>query len=276
MDQQKKYGKHTKYAWKIFAVTMVSVVFFGSLFYFWQTAIIKKQAQNNQRELLDIENINMQKSIQAPDTKLQVEQEATTETIVVTPSEKIEQKANIEESTTITIESSDNRILLTPENMDQHNPFPNNCEEKFNLDTADSTIDYIDSEKGISFKLPYNTKWGSSRFKIHPYDKLDNSISFGPMYVFDGCNWIRPNAMEFQPAETIDKVIKNLLSDNLEYKDKKIGDLIVVEYIEPGFCGDPTLVVIGKKYNYKFRIFCGDWNSLGSLEEIVKTIKFTE
>jgi len=175
------------------------------------------------------------------------------------------------------------RILLTPENISQYNP-PSSpkCSEKFNQDPSNTTVDYYNKEKGISFEVPYNSNWGNEKYKINPYEKWNNEsgkeyILFGSITNFEACSWVRTYALYFSPIKSAENIIK----DAKKYIDpelfivkptkKSINGLDVVESQSHGLCDSGELEVVGKKYNYVFRSLCGA--DFEFLENIVKSIE---
>jgi len=170
----------------------------------------------------------------------------------------------------------DTRILLNPENIEQYNT-PPNCQEKFNFDSADTSVDYANSAKGISVQIPYNPSWGSDKYKINPYDENEREVSFGPIGAFEACGWTRSYFIRFLPAKSADAVISSLRSETKPTK-AIINGLNTVKYTDFGLCLYPTLQVIGKKYNYEFVPVCGleIEKEFKFLENIVKTVKLVD
>ncbi len=176
----------------------------------------------------------------------------------------------------------DNRILLTPENISQYNnpsKDPSSCNEKFDFSSANTTVTYASSNKGISVKLPYNSNWGNNKYKINPYDEYSNRLNFGDIGVLE-CGWVRSYTLNFLPVKSVNNVITDLSnSDNifvLEPQKVTINGLEVVKYETGGLCTYPTFQVIGRKYNYELIPACGSGDEFEYLENIVKTIKFLD
>ncbi|MFH1457433.1 MAG: thrombospondin type 3 repeat-containing protein [Patescibacteria group bacterium] len=179
---------------------------------------------------------------------------------------------------------TDNRILLTPQNISQYNN-PPNCNEKFNSYSANTNFTYSSGDRGISVELPYNSSWGNDKYRINPYDEHNNKLDFGFIAPFEGCSWVRSYSMNFLPAKTANQVIQDFEQDQnypdmfsvLPYKSI-INNLEIVKYEMVGMCGYPALQVIGKKYNYEFQPMCSvdRDKDFEYLENIVKTVKFLD
>ena len=115
---------------------------------------------------------------------------------------------------------TDNRILLTPQNVRQYND-PPNCNEKFNLYPANTTVTYSNSNRGISLEIPYNSSWGSDKYRVNPYDENNNRIEFGPIRVFEGCSWVRSYFLNLvllnQPSLEVEYLQLEIFLSSLQY-----------------------------------------------------------
>ena len=180
------------------------------------------------------------------------------------------------------IESKDERILLTSENIYQYNPPTDpGCYEKFNQDSPNTTIDYYNKEKGISFRVPYNSNWGNEKYKINPYEEYSDEsgeyILFGSITDFEACSWVRTYALYFHPVKSAENIIKDIKKHIdpelfiIEPTKKSINGLDIVEYQSHGLCDSGELEVIGENYNYILRPLCGA--DFEFLENIVKSIE---
>lgn len=199
----------------------------------------------------------------------------------------INENKNINASKNLnTNQPTDDRILLTPDNLEQYcNPLTDMepCyTEIFNTDPATTTVTYTNQEKEISVDLPYNPDWGSDNYRINPYDEEDDRVNFGPINLGEGGGWGRWWwALSFQPAETADQVIAGLDKDSFlflaEPEKDKVNNLEIVKYAEIGLTSYHYIIVIGEKYNYEF-ISTGHLDTgstedeLADLESIVKTV----
>jgi hypothetical protein len=177
---------------------------------------------------------------------------------------------------------TDKRILLTPQNLAQYNSPQNpQCDEEFNTDPANTTVHYSNPGKGISFDVPYNTNWGSKKFKIDPYWEYNDQITFGSIGGFEACMWVRSNILHFRPQLSAEEVVNNIKkSDPPELipvppTTIKLNGLTVIKYATSGLCSYPAFQVIGEKYNYEFVTGCSvDIESdFKYLENIVNTIQ---
>lgn len=179
----------------------------------------------------------------------------------------------------------DNRILLTPENISQYNSRQNpQCDEQFNNDPADTTVRFSSSEKGIAFDVPYNSNWGSAKFRIDPYWESDNQITFGDIGGFEACMWTRSDFVHLLPQRSTEEVISKILASNLPElipvppTTIELNGLTVVKYATTGLCSYPALQIIGEKYNYEFVPVCSGniEKDFEYLEGIVKSAKLME
>ncbi len=174
----------------------------------------------------------------------------------------------------------DNRILLVPNPKLYNSYSPSNeestCEEEFNYSTSTQQVSYSNTEKGISLSIPYNPLWGSSRFRLTPYDEIRNSVRFGYVSSGEGCTWMRVYSLTFLPVESAQEIIKDVkeYNDFLNYPDpieKKIGEVSVIEYKIGEFCSFANIIILGTKYNYELNAGCRD--DFKDLENIIKTVK---
>lgn len=177
------------------------------------------------------------------------------------------------------------RIVLTPDYINTNlSDNKNRCDEKFNADPADSEVVYSSSKKGISIKIPYNASWGNETYSIQPYDELNmdsvDQIAFGPIGIFEGCGWVRSWFLRFMPVQTAETVIETAKADSgcfdCNPEVLNINKLPVVKYTLGGLCTYPTMVVIGKKYNYELTPLCGDESSFDKMQSIIETAAFLD
>lgn len=148
-------------------------------------------------------------------------------------------------------------------------------------------LNYTSDKYGLSVKLPYDQnqagKCGLNNYLVREnvngniatvlfYPTPDNncpkdSIEFPYKYVLD-----------VKKSESPDKVISSLSLLSFTPKIIHINGLTVIKYGEGGECVYPTLLVIGKKYNYRVAPGCGSDGSENSKEfdpliNIVKSLK---
>lgn len=177
----------------------------------------------------------------------------------------------------------DTRILITANSTGFYDisgdvPGPG-CSTDFNNDPATTTSVYTNVAKGISFTLPYNPKWGTSKYRINPYDRGTiyssgaERIVFGKIAPFEGCLVVRDYVLEFLSAKSASQLTSNIAKDELNHGiiTKQLNGLQVVEYTGEGLCSYPTVIVIGQKFNYQFNYICG--GTFADLENIAKTVK---
>ena len=162
---------------------------------------------------------------------------------------------------------SDTRYLLTPEQYkykEGSSLYLDLSEEISksggpNLKPPTTFVTYENKDKGIEFSVPYNPDWGSTKYKIVPYeyekglvtDKgVDNErIVFGPIQPWEGGGLARLQSLSFIPVRTADFLMKNT-NAAVKTEKKTINGLQVVEFTGGEFCGYSYIEIIGKKYNY--------------------------
>jgi hypothetical protein len=176
----------------------------------------------------------------------------------------------------------DTRILLTPENISKYNDeYLHDGSLEFNFDDPDTTVRYTNKERGLSFDVPFNEKWGNVKFKISPFDEAKNSIVFGALGAFEAGAWGRTDYLIFKPARSAEQIMDELHAtfgdeSNPDWVPKKvtINRLDVVEYFDPGLCPGNMVEVVGKKYNYHLEsCFVNDFKHY---EELIKTFKLVD
>jgi len=149
--------------------------------------------------------------------------------------------------------------------------------DDFNLADSNATIDYLNKEKGISFKIPFNREWGNPECTVMPYfeDKY-GSIWFG-----------KPNAwgpdefkLYFEKPRSLDDVINNIneVSGREPFlysqpEKKTLNNITYIEWTEYGMIGLKIIEIKGNKQNY---IFETAEENINSLENIIKTINFID
>lgn len=167
--------------------------------------------------------------------------------------------------------SGDSRTLLTMNNVGQYAPKPQTpgfttCDEGFNVDAPSATANYLHQDRDflLSFDVPYNSKWGSDRFKINPYDEgsadQNLSVSFGPFVSLpEGCVWARKYKFQINNKKT-DQALQQgdgaLVSGVPDGKFAKVNGYTVLKYIDSGLCDDAVFDIAGQNANYQFTAVC--------------------
>jgi hypothetical protein len=191
------------------------------------------------------------------------------------------------------VEEVDKRILLDQARYEKIPYYTEEFGEKFNTDPPNTTVSYFNIDKGISFQIPYNPKWGTEKYKIPPYYEYENKVLFGPMFIFEAGSLPRACSMEFLPRRSAEEVIVSLEKFVVEERAYKvmegipretiikdtINGLPVVKYMQYDTLlgATPYIEVIGKKYNYKFSCFwIPEISKMEFIEDIIKTIQLIE
>lgn len=140
-----------------------------------------------------------------------------------------------------------------------------------------SQVVFKSESKGLEMKIPFNSNWFSSKYKVNPYDEQDRSIGFGNLTISEGCGFHRSYGLELLPYRDEQAVISDL--NNQKKNDvtwmygpvvESINGLKVVKFTTGGLCGTAQEEIIGKKNNYSLAIFCRD--DFKPLDEVVKSI----
>jgi len=188
-----------------------------------------------------------------------------------------------------TSEKVDNRLLLTEKNAEEiwkkecypaAPEVPDICSD-FNYDSPTTEFLYINKEKGISLKIPYNPNWGTKGFKILPYwegsyeggygyDLYEDKLEFGPLSNCFSRAYCRICTLFFLPPRSPEEIVAATGSvpyigkvDKETVIKEEINGHTVISYevIGGNYCGDiedsgncnlSVMEVIGKKYNYIF------------------------
>ncbi len=150
----------------------------------------------------------------------------------------------------------------------------------FSVNEENSLATYKNLEKGLEVSIPYNSEWGSPKYRLNPFDEEKNGISFGTINVRgEGCGaWVVTQRLTFLPAQSKDATLKRLKKESDSEKfpfvinTMQVGDKEVIEYIRDGMCGGGGTIVLGKKYNYELSDTCGP----NTREDIIKSMRFVE
>lgn len=178
--------------------------------------------------------------------------------------------------------SVDSRPFM-PADYSESSPSPNS-------DLPTETVEYRNTEVGITFSVPYNPAWGNAKYKIRPFDEHRDargnvdSVWFGPSGPFEGGGWVRWMFLSVRPASSTQDVIAALKAEaqrngfidenRIQTEDLGEGRQGVVYYSD-GLCDLVSVVVIGKKFNYELSVPCGAENLVReSLLSVARTIRF--
>ncbi len=147
-------------------------------------------------------------------------------------------------------------------------------------------VEFRDAKKGLRVLLPYNPAWGNDRYRIRPFDVGKSVVVFGPVTTCSDGSLCREQSLTFEPAQTSEAVMAAVTKQRAaqqkksgtpslsEPRRKTVGEVTVVEYTDTSeACVRPTLVIVGKKFNYAFSM-CG--GRVAYFEEIVKTAQLIE
>ncbi|QQS60822.1 MAG: hypothetical protein IPN70_02935 [Candidatus Moraniibacteriota bacterium] len=128
--------------------------------------------------------------------------------------------------------------------------------EDFNIDAPTTTVKYSNTEKGISFDIPFNPNWGNEDCKVKPY--IEFTHSSGDISI----EFSKPTApvgrefgliiSKYRPAEDIITAEQKDVYPNPNPRKKTIGDKNMIVYDDYGMIQVTHYEVIGKKYNYIF------------------------
>jgi len=176
-------------------------------------------------------------------------------------------------------EETDERILVSAENLDEINK-QTWCDVTFNKEPADEDIVY--EGFGISFKVPYNKKWGTEKYRISAFDedKENKSVKFGPASVFEGCGWGRSYQMHIKEQRGLAEIEKSWseaeIVEGERMEKTTINGMQVVKFYEKGICEHPNIEVVGETFNYAFYVTCSSdmETDMKVLENYVKSMKF--
>lgn len=164
-----------------------------------------------------------------------------------------------------------------------------------NTDPADTTVAYINHEKGISLTIPFNAKWGYPGIPVTPYTERGpsgsaplGSVLFGQptsgnlQGLGGNCDPLHLYELTFLPARSANDAVRAIEGRGGDVVPnatvRTIDGFTVVQYTDAGLCSYPTIEVIGTDFNYSFTTGCGtdvegEWKYL---EDIVKTVKLTK
>lgn len=217
---------------------------------------------------------------------------------------KLQQKLNAAEETVnrLTAASStkngteDKRILLTTGDLDKYcgltAPMRTACIENIRTDGPNATETYRNADKGLFIQIPYNTAWSNETFRLRPFDeeryqvdanRMEERLAFGHLSLFEGGGVVRWYGLTFMPARSADEAIRSLQADAAANgltgtpEQKTVNGITYLLYNQDGFCGRPSVEVMGRKANYLLAPMCGTpETAFPFLESIVRTIRLID
>ncbi len=162
-------------------------------------------------------------------------------------------------------------------------PYPENTDPntKFNNDKPDTNVKYSDKTLGFEVDLPFNEKWGTSEYKINPYEfsKESNTIRFGALGDVEG-SWDRSYTIKVEDPKTEAEVKADLKQklDASVYGDLKVivaDSFKIIQYDNAGLCSHPAAIVLGKRHTYTFQARCENSPdpAYKLFNEIIRTLK---
>lgn len=243
--------------WIVVAVIFTAIIV-GGIMYAWQRSVISKLQLESQKQ-----NQELQRQTTPPYTSPPKEGAISNNT--------------------------DTRRLLTQEEYKykEGSALSSDLYDEFtkpgvtNLMPPTTYVNYENKDRGIGFSVPYNSDWGSTKYKISPYeyekgvvtDKgVDNErIVFGPIQPWEGGGLTRLLSLSFIPARTADFIMENTIAV-VNPERKTINGLQVVETSPSGFCASSDIEIIGKTYNYVLSNSCDSSYDMKYLESLVEKI----
>lgn len=155
----------------------------------------------------------------------------------------------------------------------------------FNTDPATATFLYVNSPRGMSIHLPYNTDWGNTQYVIPPYYQYDevSEIQFGPLLYAPDAGlspafvlWYgEPRTAEVAEADY--EAGFEVSPNDVIVKTIGSGSAVVMQNVQ-GVCPVPVVEVIGKTYNYVLSSSCEALRRMGGetltqLEAVAKELR---
>ncbi|MAF20457.1 MAG: hypothetical protein CMI55_02120 [Parcubacteria group bacterium] len=162
---------------------------------------------------------------------------------------------------------------------------PYEFREDFNTDDADTIIKYINTEKGISFDIPYNSDWGNKNCEVLPYKEFMDSYGTAHLIFGKPRAWISDTFrlnISISSNRDIETILLEQQQDDIEVfkpREKTIGDKQMVVYESYGTCTSRIYEVVGKGYNYSFdHFYCEEpiVDIIKELEGIIATVEFID
>mgnify|MGYP003347865783 CR=1 FL=1 len=162
-----------------------------------------------------------------------------------------------------------------------------------NMDKPDSVVTYRSAQYGMQFDIPYNKKWGFTGTPLQSYVESEAEgqlmVQFGPPMFepahdgrSDSCDLVHAYNLVFLSAKPVEAVIRDIeTQDSLVVpttQTKVINGQTVVQFTDAGLNKNPTIIVIGTKFNYRFSTMYGDdtpeeW---AFLEGVVQTVRLAK
>lgn len=147
-----------------------------------------------------------------------------------------------------------------------------NLKKDFNLDPPNEVVLYVNEDKGISFNISYNKKWGNKDCKVAAY--LESNIENNFLVEFG-----KPRAWEAGPyflflveKRTTEDVIRN---ENGR-KDLRLSKLVKADVVvssSRGMSDERYYEIVGKDSNFMFQYTNINGLSEEGIAEIEKTIE---
>jgi hypothetical protein len=158
-----------------------------------------------------------------------------------------------------------------------------------NADPPTTWVEYINEQNGISVSFPFNPNWGTSEYRIPPYEISSNGwVQFGPLFNMEGGGVDRVYSFyklpQKQTAAQIAQHLEEQYSDSnppVKSVIKKIDHIDIVLFSSGEFCDSLDLYIVGKRDNYQISSRCDFGFGRGTstqkyYEDIVRSIKFLE
>ncbi len=142
-----------------------------------------------------------------------------------------------------------------------------------NEETADTRVIFRSQAKGITFKVPYNRKWFSSKYRINPFDEADTIVGFGNLMKAEGSGYIRQYHLGVLPYREVAAIVKSFNKDKANDITWGYGPVVetinaikVIKTERGGLCGTAYEEIVGKNHNYQLSNFCQvDFQALDSI-----------
>ncbi len=192
--------------------------------------------------------------------------------------------------------TEDKRILLTTGDLDKYcgltATMRGACIQNIRTDEPNATDTYRNTEKGLFVQIPYNTAWSNETFRLRPFDeeryqidanRTEDRLAFGYLSLFEGGGVVRWYGLNFTPVRSAEEAIRALQADAATNglvgtpEQKSVNGITYLLYNQDGFCGRPSIEVMGRKANYLLAPMCGTpETAFPFLESIVKTIRLID
>lgn len=144
------------------------------------------------------------------------------------------------------------------------------CKNDFVLSDTSTTVSYIDKINGISFDMPFDSSWGTAKYRLNQYDKIGTTkILFGKLTMATpSCYGQRILSLEILPPATEAQISTRNADNFTELKMVQIGNLNIATYGDL-MSSSSQYEIIGKNHNYRFF----GYGFTQQIENIIKTVK---